>query len=243
MPSIRARLSHASERLSEHGLWAYALVPLLLATLNGTKIQSVLTSSYDFHAGISFGVPLPVTDAWAFVSAPSGNGVNVAGPDLLGVGLFGFGVLLQGIVLAGYLGGLARQLRGEPARLGDTFQQYFLRFLGFTVVLLVLFLPPVLFVLAARSLALDGGAYLRYAVGYALVVLVISIPATLVVVNVPLLGVLLGVVGLAPVGLVLDTATLLFVADITDAPGLGTDDGSRPHRAALSPAARGADSA
>ena len=79
--------------------------------------------------------------------------------------------------------------------------------------------------------------------GYALVVLAISIPATLVVVNVPLLGIFLGVVGLAPVGLVLDTATLFFVADITGAPGLGTDDGSRPHHAALSPAARGADSA
>lgn len=283
MPSIAKRLSDASDRLSEHGLWGYALVPLLLATLNGTKIRQVLTSPHDFHVGFSFGVPLPVTDTWAFVSAPS-TGVNVVGPGPFEVGLFAVGLILQGVVLAGYLGGLTRQLRGEPARLGDAFSTYFVRFLGFTVVLLVLFLPPVLFTLAARSLAplvllwmlvffvggyllyaapylvvlhdislrealsksvslaLDGGAYFRYAMGYAVTVLVLSIPATLVVTNVPLLGILLGIVGLAPVGLVFDTATLLFVADITDAPGLGTNGGGRPHRAALSPDPRDADS-
>ena len=284
MPSITERLSDASERLSEHGLWAYALVPLLLATLNATKISSVLGSAHDVHFGFSFGVPLPVTDAWAFVSTPS-NGVNVAGPGGLELGLFAVGLVLQGVVLAGYLGGLARQLRGESARFGDAFSTYFVRFLGFTVVLLMLFLPPVLFVLGARSLAplvvlwmlvyfvggyflyatpylvvlhdcplgealsrsvalgLEGGAYLRYAAGYAAAVLAISIPATLVVTNVPLLGILLGIVGLAPVGLVFDTATLVFVADLTDAPGLGTDDDGRPHRAGLASAHRDADSA
>lgn len=281
MPSITARLSDAFERLSDHDCWNYALVPLLLAALNGRKIRAVLTSPTEIHSGLSVGIPIPATDAWSFVSAPSGGGVTVAGPGLLGVGLFALGVLLQGVVLSVYLGGLVRELRGEPARLGDAFQQYFVRFLGFTLVLLVLFLPPVLSTLAARSLAslvllwllvvplggyllyaapylvvlhdcslgealsrsvslaLGGGPYLRYAVGYAVVVLVISIPATLVVANVPVLGILLGVVGLAPVGLVFDTATLLFVADITDAPGLGTEGGSghggRPHRAALSP--------
>lgn len=277
MPSISERLSDAFDRLSNRDLWAYALVPLLLAALNGTKIRAVLISDHDFYVGLTFGIPLPVTDAWAFVSTPSGGGVNVAGPGLLGVGLFALGVVLQGVLLSVYLGGLTRELRGEPARLGEAFQRYFLRFLGFTVVLLVLFLPPVLFAFAARtlapllvvwllvffvggyllyaapylivlhdtsvsealsrsvSLALDGGAYLRYAAGYAAAVLVVSIPATLVVANVPVLGILLGVVGLAPVGLVFDTATLLFVADLTDAPGLSTDDGSRPHRAALSP--------
>jgi hypothetical protein len=203
--------------------------------------------------------------------------VSVAGPGALEVGLFAVAVVLQGIVLAGYLGGLARRLRGEPAQLGDAFSTYFIRFLGFTVVLLAIFLPPVLFTIAARSLAplvllwmlvffaggylcyaapylvvlhdiplrealsrsvslaLDGGAYFRYAVGYAFVLLLLSIPATLVVANVPVLGVVLGIVGLAPVGLVFDTATLVFVADITDAPGIGTDDGGRPHHAGLSP--------
>lgn len=286
MPSILARLRDASDRLSEHDLWSYALVPLLLAALNGTKINNLLRSDHDFYAGISFGVPLPVTDAWAFVSTPSvGGGVQFSGPaTLLGVGLFAFGLVLQGVLLAGYLGGLRRGLRGKEPQFGASIETYWQRMLGFALVLLVLFLPPVLFTFAAGwfaprslaplilfwlvvffvlgyllyaapylivlhdaglgealswsvSLATDGGAYLRYALGYALVTIGISIPATLVVANVPVLGLLLGIVGLAPVGLVFDTATLVFVADLTDAEGLGMRlaQEHRPHRAALSP--------
>lgn len=280
MPSIIARLRDASARLSEHDLWSYALVPILLAALNGTKINNLLQSDQDFHAGISFGVPLPVTDTWSFVSTPAiGGGVQFSGPaTLLGVGLFAFGLLLQGVLLAGYLGGLHRGLRGDQPRFGASVGEYWQRMLGFALLLLVLFLPPVLFTLASRSfgtrslaplvllwlvgffvlgyllypapylivlhdaglgealswsvsLATDGGAYLRYALGYALVVVGISIPATLVVANVPVLGILLGIVGLAPVGLVFDTATLVFVADLTDEPlstSADDDDDSPP---------------
>lgn len=289
MPSVLARLREASARLSEHGLWAYALVPLVLAALNGTKINNLLRADHDFYAGISFGVPLPVTDAWAFVSTPAvGGGVQFSGPaTLVGVALFAFGLLLQGVLLAGYLGGLHRGLRGDEPRFGAAVGAYWQRYLGFAVLLLLLFLPPVLFTLAARSLAplvllwlvlffvvgyllyaapylivlhdaglgealswsvslaTDGGAYLRYAVGYALVVVGISIPATLVVANVPVLGIPLGIVGLAPVGVVFDSATLVFVADLTDAEGLGTrlNGGTRPNRAALSPPSDERDSA
>jgi hypothetical protein len=285
MPSIFDRLREASDRLSEQELWQFALVPLLLAALNGTKIGNLLRSDHDFHAGISFGVPLPVTDTWAFVSTPTtGGGVEFSGPaSLLGVGVFAFGLVLQGLLLAGYLGGLNRGLRGEQPQFGAMVGRYWQRFLGFAVLLLALFLPPVLFTLASRSigalvvlwlvaffvlgyllyaapylivlhdtglgealswsvsLAMDGGAYFRYALGYALVVLAISVPATLVVANVPLLGILIGIVGLAPVGLVFDTATLVFVADLTDAEGLGSrpNRDTRPNRAALSP--RGVD--
>jgi len=286
MPSIIARLSDASARLSTHDLWSYALVPLVLAALNGTKITNMLRSDHDFYAGISFGVPLPVTDTWAFVSTPAvGSGVQFSGPaTLLGVGLFAFGLVLQGVLLAGYLGGLHRGLRGHQLQFGASVGEYWQRFLAFAILLLVLFLPPVLFTFASRSfmpgslatlilfwlvaffvmgyllyaapylivlhdaglgkalswsvsLATDGGAYLRYALGYALVVVGISIPATLVVANVPVLGIPLGIVGLAPVGLVFDTATLVFVADLTDAEGLGMrlPDEPRPNRSALSP--------
>jgi hypothetical protein len=280
MPSILERLRDAWDRLSAHNLWYYALVPLVVAALNGTKIQNLLRSDHDFHAGISFGAPLPVTDAWSFVSTPAvGGGVQFSGPRTrLGIGLFAFGLVLQGVLLAGYLGGLHRGLRGDQPRFGAAVGAYWQRFLGFAVLLLGLFLPPVLFTLAARSLAplvvlwlvaffvlgyllyaapylivlhdaglgealswsvslaTDGGAYLRYAVGYALAVVAISIPATLVVANVPILGIPLGIVGLAPVGLVFDTATLVFVADLTDAEGLGTrlPRERRPNRAALS---------
>lgn len=277
MPSIGSRLSDASNRLSAHDLWIYALVPLLLATLNGQKIGDVLGSRQDLHVGITFGSPIPVTDAWAFVSTPTpGGGVTVGPTAVAGIALFAFGIVLQGVLLAGYLGGLTRGLRGRAPAFGAAVREYWLSFLGFAVVLLAMFLPPALISLASRSLGLlvvlwlvvfvvagyllyaapylvvlhdvglrralgwsvslatDGGAYLRYAVGYALVVLLLSIPATLVVVNLSVFGVAVGVVGLAPVGLVFDTATLVFVGDLTDADGFGTDN-RRAHRAALSP--------
>lgn len=282
MPSIIARLRESSDRLSDNDLWSFALVPLVLAALNGTKITNLLQTDYDFHAGISFGVPLPVTDTWAFVSTPaaSGGGVQFSGPTtLIAVGVFAVGIIIQGVLLAGYLGGLNQGLRGEKPEFDAAVAAYWQRFLGFAVLLLALFLPPVLFTLTTRSiaplillwvvaffvlayllyaapylivlhdtglgealswsvsLAVDGGAYLRYALGYGIVVLAISVPATLIVANVPVLGIVLGIVGLAPVGLVFDTATLVFVADLTDADGLGTqlNGESRSNRAALSP--------
>lgn len=278
MPSIGARLSDGVDRLSEHDLWHYALVPVLLAALNGHQIRNVLDSPYDLHVGISFGVPIPVTDAWAFVSTPTpGGGVDVGPTTLVAVGLFAIGIVLQGVLLAGYLGGLHRGLRGEPPAFAAGVREYWLSFLGFAVVLLAMFLPPALLALGPTalrglvvvwllvfvvggyllyaapylivlhdvglgralgwsvSLATDGGAYLRYAVGYALVVLLVSVPATLVVANLSVAGVLLGVLGLAPVGLVFDTATLVFVGDLTDARGFGDDEDGRSHRAALSP--------
>ena len=279
MPSFGARLSDSAGRLSEHGLWQYALVPLLLSALNGRQIRNVLGSAYDLHAGISFGVPIPVTDAWSFVSTPTpGGGVTVGPTALAGVALFAVGIVLQGVLLAGYLGGLSRGVRGEPPAFGATVREYWLPFLGFALVLLAMFLPPALFVLGPAglrgllvlwllvfvvggyllyaapylivlhdvglgralgwsvSLATEGGAYLRYAAGYAVVVLLISVPATLVVANLSILGVLVGIVGLAPVGLVFDTATLVFVGDLTDAAGFGGGTDDRPHRAGLSPA-------
>ena len=195
-----------------------------------------------------------------------------------GIGLFGLGVVLQSVLLAGYLGGLRDGLRGEqPDFLGGVRDQ-FLPFLGFSIVLLSLAIPPMLFALAAGpptvvvvlwlplyflisylfyaapylivlhdvglgrglswsvSMATEGAAHLRYALGYAVLIAVVSIPATLVVVNLGVLGILLGIVLLSPVGLVFDTATLLFVADSTDVTGLGTElPGERPHRSALSP--------
>jgi len=280
MPSILARLREAADRLSTHERWSYALVPLVLSALNGTEITNLLRSDHDFYGGISFGVPLPVTDAWAFVSTPAGGGVQFSGPaTLAGVGLFTVGLLIQGVLLAGYLGGLHRGLQGEEPRFGDAVGAYWKRMLAFSLVLLALFLPPVLFTLAQRSLtplvlvwlvgffvlgyllyaapylvvlhdaglnealswsvslATEGGAYFRYALGYALAVVAVSVPATAVVANLPILGIILGIGGLAPVGLVFDTATLMFVADLTDAEGLGTrsNGNGRSNRAALSP--------
>lgn len=72
------------------------------------------------------------------------------------------------------------------------------------------------------ALAVDGGPYFRYAVGYAGFVLAVSLVATAVVVNLGLLGVVVGAVAAAPVGLAANAATLRFVADVDDvSPDLG----------------------
>lgn len=277
MPSIGSRLGDAVDRLSSRDLWFYALVPLFLGALNTRQIGNVLNSRYDFHAGISFGVPIPVTDGWSFVSTPTpGGGLQVSPGATVGVALFAVGIVLQGVLLAGYLGGLTRALRGKSPNFVAAVGEYWLSFLGFALVLLALFLPPALLALGPAalrwlvvfwllvfvvggyllyaapylvvlhdvdlgralgwsvSLATSEEAYLRFAVGYALLVLGFSIPATVVVANLSIVGVLVGVVGLAPVGLLFDTTTLVFVGDLTDADGFGNAD-DRPHRAALSP--------
>ncbi|EMA26051.1 hypothetical protein [Haloarcula amylolytica] len=70
---------------------------------------------------------------------------------------------------------------------------------------------------AARGsyeLAVDGGAYLAYTVGYAGLVLLVSAVATAVVVNVPAVGLPMGIVGGGLLGLVLNITTMRFVADV-----------------------------
>ncbi len=270
MPSFTDRLSDAADQLESRRLWAYALVPFLLAALNVTKILDVLTDPSDFRVGISFALPVPITDPWSFVSTPT-TGVEVAGgSNLFGAAVLAAILVLQGPLLAGYLGGLRHRLAGDDIGLVDALGRYWLRLLGFAVVLLAMNLPPALFVLVGAagdavpilaltwllvlvglgylfyaapylvvlhdigllaalsrsvSLALWNETYLRYALAYLGTAIVLSIPATLIVTNVPILGIVLGVVGLAPVGLLFDTTTLLFVADLTDAEGIGYGSG------------------
>lgn len=82
---------------------------------------------------------------------------------------------------------------------------------------------------ASYGLAVAGGPYFRYAAGYAGFVLAVSLVATAVVVNLGLLGVAVGVVAGAPVGLACNAATMRFVADIDPgSPSLGDWNDGRP---------------
>lgn len=75
---------------------------------------------------------------------------------------------------------------------------------------------------SSYGLAVEGGAYFRFAAGYAGFVLAVSVVATAVVVNLGLIGVALGVVAGAPVGLACNATTMRFVADIDpESPSLG----------------------
>lgn len=271
MPSFTDRLRDAADQLDARDCWQYAVVPLLLGALNWNKIHDVLTDPSDFRIGISFALPVPVTDPWSLVSTPTA-GVEVAGGSgVLDAAVLAGLLVVQGPLLAAYLGGLRHRLAGDGIGWTGALRRYWLGLLGFAVVLLVMNLPPALFVLVgvvgdavptlallwlvvlvglaylfyaapylvvlhdtglfralsrSASLALRNETYLRYALAYLGTAIALSIPATLIVTNVPILGIPLGVVGLAPVGLLLDTTTLLFVADLTDAEGIGYGSGS-----------------
>jgi hypothetical protein len=67
------------------------------------------------------------------------------------------------------------------------------------------------------ALAVSGGPYLAYAAGVALFVLAVSPVATVVVVNIPVLGLPLGLLVGSVLGLALNTATMRFVADVDPA--------------------------
>jgi hypothetical protein len=73
---------------------------------------------------------------------------------------------------------------------------------------------------AARTSAgfgLGGGAYARYTGGYMLFVVAVSLVATAVVVNLPGIGIILGILGGGIGGLAVNIATMRFVADIDPA--------------------------
>lgn len=257
VPSIATRLQNAVDLVGDRALWGYAAVPMLTTLLRFDEARKVLAAA-GFNVGLTLGFPLPVSTGWKFVSTSFGGGATVSGPTTAaGATTFVVGFLLQGVLTAGYLGGLWDGFRGVDRSFAANVRRYLLPFVGFGLLLTALFVPPVLVTLAgapvgpvvvlwivvtlvvsylfygapylivvedhgllaalSRSLSLAStGPYARFAVGYAAVVLAVSLPATAVVANTGVLGVAVAVLVLAPVGLVFDAATLRFVADAVD---------------------------
>lgn len=255
VPSISTRLRRSYASVDAQRCWILALVPFLTAFLQTTKITRALAHR-GFSLGLTLGLPLPVSSLWKFVSVPS-SGVTVTGPDTpAGVGLVAIGLLVQGVLTAGYLGSLRNALAGSDWAFLAAVRRYFRSFLGFGVLLVALFVPPLVVALSAPSssalllvwfpilfltgylvyaapylvvltdeplvpslarsvsLATSEGATLRYAVGYSLLVAGISLPATIIAVNLGAAGVVLGAAVFAPVSLVFDAMTLRFVDDL-----------------------------
>lgn len=255
MPSIDTRLRRSYASVAERNCWLLAVVPFVTALLQTNKILEVLAHR-GFSIGVSLGIPLPVTTVWTFVSVPS-SGTTFSAPNTVaGVGLVGVGFLVVGILTAGYLGSLRHAMVGAEWNFLASVRRHLRPFLGFGVLLVALFVPPLAMALAgppARLLLFawvpllfvvgylvyaapylivleaDGlvsaltrsvrlttteAAAFRYAVGYALLVAVVSLPATVLTVNLGLAGVLVGAAALAPVGLVFDAMTLRFVDDL-----------------------------
>lgn len=67
---------------------------------------------------------------------------------------------------------------------------------------------------ASYELATDGGPYLSYFLGFGLFVLLVSPIASAIVINVPILGIVVGLVAGAVLGLAGNLATMRFVAEI-----------------------------
>ncbi|MFC6873501.1 hypothetical protein [Halobellus marinus] len=118
---------------------------------------------------------------------------------------------------------------------GTTFVILLVALVGF-VILGYLFYPvPYLIVLhqtgvvdaAQRSYALatQGGPYVSYTAGFALFVLGISPIATALVLNIPVIGLALGIIGGGILGLAANIMTMRFIADIASKslPGLTWD--------------------
>lgn len=103
----------------------------------------------------------------------------------------------------------------------------FVGIVGFLVVSYLFYLTPYLVVLrdtgvlaAARGaygFAVAGGPYLRYTAGVALFVLAVSPVMTVVAVNVPVVGLVVGHVAGSVVGLALNVTTMRFAADVDPA--------------------------
>ncbi|WP_136361929.1 hypothetical protein [Halobellus limi] len=70
---------------------------------------------------------------------------------------------------------------------------------------------------ASYALAIEGGPYLTYAIGFSLFVFAVSPVATGIVVNVPVLGLLVGILAGGFIGLGLNFATMQFFADLDSA--------------------------
>ncbi|WP_199522943.1 hypothetical protein [Haloferax sp. Atlit-6N] len=79
------------------------------------------------------------------------------------------------------------------------------------------------------SLAIQGGPYLWYFLGYGFFVLIVSLFASAFVVNVPVIGLIAGIIGGGLLGLALNITTMRFVADIDpESPNIGSWDESTP---------------
>lgn len=256
VPSIDTRLRRSFRKVVECDCWLLAVVPFVTALLQIDKILEVVAYR-GFSVGIALGLPLPVSSVWKFVSVPT-SGATVTGPDTVtGIVAVAIGLLVQGILTAGYLGSLRNALAGSDWAFLASVRRYFVSFLGFGLLLVALFVPPFGLALAggpivlilvvwvpllflvgylvyaapflvvlndeplvaslreSLSLSTSEGAYFRYAVGYALLVAGVSLPATIITVNAGIVGVLFGAVALAPVSLVFDAMTLRFVSDLT----------------------------
>lgn len=276
--SFSTLVSEAFERC-ENNL-ELAAIPFVSALLQVHEIRAVLVDPADFRLGISFAVPMPIVDVWAFTSG-GGSGVSVTTPEPPFLFVFPVVVLVEAALMAVYVGSLDDVIRTGSYDVGANLRTYFVQFLTFNVLLAAAFIgvvgiglgtvlaggvgagflllvfvlvggvvlsylfyaAPFLFVVEglgvlnafrrSYDLALDGGDYASFWLKHLGVGVLVSVPITILVYNVPLLGILLGAAIAAPVGMGFTGATLLFLhRHLGDEPGPDSDRTVPPDRPA-----------
>lgn len=190
-------------RLSEHletgagavgDLAPLAVVPIALSLLDVDAIRNVL--AYDgWHVGLKFGIPVPAVDLWTVVDPPDADvagGTNFhweAGTtDLLAVASGGadalalaagsalVGLLLEAILVAGYLGSVREYLATGDYRFVANVSRYGARIVGLYLLGFAAFVLAVPVFLVAPPLIVPAivGAfvafYLLWATPYLIVV-------------------------------------------------------------------------
>ncbi|MFC4357246.1 hypothetical protein ACFO0N_04695 [Halobium salinum] len=232
------------------GLWQFVNVPVRGATAD-TGLPVGVGPGSEVGAALGLlGVVLVVTPLYAAVTAALAAGYLGSVRTVLATGRYEFveGVRRHFVPLFLYaLAVLALQLALLVPAL------FLLGAGGFGAgYLLVVLAVPVFFALAylfyaapflvvlrgaglldalrgSYELATDGGPYLRFAVGYCVLVVALSIVATPVVVGLGVAGVLFGAVATAPVSLTLAFTTVRFLADVDpQSPTFGVEPGSGP---------------
>lgn len=193
--TFRWHVSRVADRFDD--LLPFALVPLFLTVLEFEKVARTLDPSpASFRFSFDFLFPDPLLDLWSFADPPESAGTGtvdvtietpvetvVLPPEPVGVELAAWigatllvYAVIAAVIAAGYLGGIDRRLRGEPATIPECIAAYaprlFLYYLAIfwaflALVPLVSIAPPssLLAVLAAIVLA-----YLFYAVPFLFVV-------------------------------------------------------------------------
>lgn len=143
MPSLLSRAARVAGRVAP-----YAVVPFALSLLAVEKVQSA-ASSAGFSVNLKFALPADVATLWTLVDpVPAGVTVNTPVP-LVVVPVF---LVVQAVVVAGFLGGIRDAYRGEEHDFAAAAGAHWLSMLGVEVAQFVVFV-------GIGSLAVAGGGF------------------------------------------------------------------------------------
>lgn len=183
-----------------------AIVPVVLSLLDVDAIRNVL--AYDgLHVGLKFGIPVPAVDLWSVVDPPDAgaaggsnyhweagttdllavaDGAAAADALAFAVGSALVGLLIEAVLVAGYLGGIREYLATGRYGFAANVRRYAVSLVALYLLGFAAFLAALPALLAVPPLIVPGVLgfsvviYLLWATPYLLVVRDCSLPEALV---------------------------------------------------------------